>query len=93
MTYLFIKIKKYYNNIINMNSTNFGDYPKPQKQKLPKQYREKKLIKPVFDPYGNNQNNHLQFRVKTDIENDKKIKPAKVFDGYKPPKKNSKKST
>ena len=25
----------------------WGEHPKPQKQKLPKQYREKKLIKPV----------------------------------------------
>ena len=68
----------------------FGDYPKPQaKPKAPKQYREKKLIKPVQDPYGINPTNHLQFKVRTDIENDKKIRPAKVFQGYtKPMKKN-----
>ena len=76
-----------------MNSTKFGEYPKPRKQKLPKQYSEKKLIKPIADPTGLNQNNHLQFKVRVDVENDKKIKPQKVFDGYKPPKKNSKKST
>lgn len=76
-----------------MFSTKFGEYPKPRKQKLPKQYSQKKLIKPIEDPYGHSQNNHLQFKVRVDVENDKKIKPAKVFDGYKPPKKKSKNST
>tara|TARA_R110000787_G_scaffold3291_1_gene13065 strand:- start:17914 stop:18162 length:249 start_codon:yes stop_codon:yes gene_type:complete len=69
----------------------WGEHPKPQKQKLPKQYREKKLIKPVVDPYGISSIDHLQFQVRTDVEKDKKVKPIKVFKDYNPPAPTAKK--
>ena len=69
----------------------WGEYPKAQKQKHPKQYREKKLIKPVVDPYGISAIDHIQFQVRTDVEKDKKVRPVKVFKDYNPPKKVKKK--
>jgi len=77
----------------NSRLKGWGEMPKPQKGKFPKQYREKKLIKPVADPYGNNSNaiEHFQFKVRTDVEKDKKIRPAKVFQNYVPPTNVSKK--
>ena len=70
----------------------WGDHPIAQKTKTPKQYKEKKLIKPVLDPYGISSINHLQFKVRRDVENNKKIKPKTVFDGYTPPSKMKKKT-
>tara|TARA_R110000803_G_scaffold34301_3_gene74963 strand:- start:3649 stop:3882 length:234 start_codon:yes stop_codon:yes gene_type:complete len=74
----------------NKRLKGWGDHPKAQKQKHPKQYREKKLIKPVVDPYGISSIDHLQFKIRSDVEKDKKVRPIKVFQNYNPPKKDKK---
>jgi len=54
-----------------------------KRQKLPKQYREKKLLK---TPENNGScNADFQFNIKGDIAREKRVKPAKVFSDYKPP--------
>lgn len=44
-------------------------------------HKKSKLMKPVIN--NGNCDSPLQFKVKQDIENEKKIKPKDVFDGYK----------
>ena len=48
----------------------------------------KKILKPVED--NSTPCSDLQFQVKKDVENDKKVKPSKIFEGYKKPKKSKK---
>ena len=45
----------------------------------------KKELKPVFD--NSTPCSDLQFQVKKDVDNDKKVRPATIFQGYKKPKK------
>ena len=56
-----------------------------KRQKVPKQYREKKLLK-TAENHGKC-DSELQFNVKKDVENDKKTRPQKIFKGYKKPTK------
>ena len=45
----------------------------------------KKILKPVED--NSTPCSDLQFQVKKDVENDKKVRPSTIFEGYKKPKK------
>ena len=56
--------------------------------KVDKPYRKQtteKYLKSVKD--NGSPCSDLQFNVKADIERDKRVRPVKVFEGYKPPTK------
>jgi len=57
---------------------------------MPKQSKSKKKstnVKPVTD------HNKIQIDIKKNLDDDKKIKPEKVFEGYKSTKKTKKKKS
>jgi|TARA_R100000734_G_C3291111_1_gene82922 hypothetical protein len=51
--------------------------------------KKKTFVKPVIN--DNTPNTPLNFNIKKNIEDSKKIKPQNVFEGYKKPKSKSKK--
>ena len=61
-----------------------------KRQKLPKQYTEKKVLK-TPDNQGKCDSD-LQFDLKGDIKKDKRAQPKKIFKDYKKPNKIVKKS-
>jgi hypothetical protein len=81
MTFININIKKIIYIIIN-NMAKKKDI-RDRRQKHPKQYAEKKLLKPVVE--NNKPDSIMQFNVRTDVENDKKVRPKKIFQNYVPP--------
>mgnify|MGYP003133129354 CR=1 FL=1 len=60
-----------------------------KRQKVPKQYSEKKLLKTAENQ--GKCDSELQFNVKGDIKRDKRANPKKIFKDYKKPNKNVKK--
>lgn len=54
-------------------------------------YKKKKVKNVIVKPQTNQDN--IQINIKKELEDDKKIKPEKVFEGYKSSKKNIKTKT
>ena len=62
--------------------------------KVDKPYRKQTTVKYLKSVKDNGSPcSDLQFNVKADIERDKRVRPVKVFEGYKPPKKSNKTKT